>query len=72
MTPIEKKVSMKKITRSTLASPIAAARLPDDAGCGPERERQRDQERRDEAENEFRESLPDFAELRLLPRPPAD
>jgi hypothetical protein len=29
MTPIEKKVSTKKITPSTLASPIAAASLPD-------------------------------------------
>ena len=35
MTPIEKKVSVKKITRKTLASPIAAASLEEAPPCAP-------------------------------------
>ena len=71
-TPIEKKVRTKKITRSTLASPIAAASLPERPASVPSASARAISEGGDEAQDEFREALPDLAQLSPSARRGAD
>jgi hypothetical protein len=62
MTPIEKKVSTKKITRKRLASPIAPASLPEASAPVPSESASAIDEGRDEPEDELRKALPDLGQ----------
>jgi len=64
--PMVKKVMMKKITRKMFASPIPARILAGRLRCRAVGEEQDHDEGQHVAEDEFREPLPDLADLRLV------